>query len=69
MSVMWFSIGVLVAFILEFIFNRAAEKVNKKAGESCGYDCDTCSAHCVGYHCHLQRNQKIVDAAMTEDDV
>ncbi len=51
MAAMWFSLG-LVAY---FIILRVVDIVQKDEAKKAGYDCDKCSCHCTGYHCHCER--------------
>lgn len=62
---MSFVYGLLLALIIDFFFARIAERTNKQAGDACHGDCSRCSAHCVGFHCYLVRQQPL---EVGEDD-
>lgn len=45
----------MLGVIVMFVFWRIADHTSEKAGFECGYNCDDCKAHCVGYRCHVMR--------------
>lgn len=55
---MYLVLGVMLGLFVSFVFYRLADNTCKNAGFDCGFDCDKCSCHCVGYHCHLMRLAK-----------
>lgn len=50
-----FAYGFSVGVICYFLLCRAVDKLTKRSGCKANYDCGHCSAHCVGYHCYVQR--------------
>jgi predicted amidophosphoribosyltransferase len=63
---MVFILSFFAGFITYSIICRYADMVCKQAAREAEYNCDRCTAHCVGYHCHCQRNVTQKDAAVPE---
>lgn len=59
MAAMWFSLGILAYFILL----RVIDMIQKDEAKKAGYDCDRCTCHCTGYHCHCERKELSVSPA------
>lgn len=64
-----FVYGLFLGLIINFLVSRFVDRTNKSAGDACQGDCSRCSAHCVGYHCYLVRQQskEVVEDAESLD--
>lgn len=67
---MYIALGILIGIMIMSVFWKIADNTSKKAGDECCYNCDDCTAHCVGYHCHVERwkLEKELAKDVTQDD-
>ena len=50
-----FLTGFCCAIVFDFLFSLITDRICKRAGDVCGYDCEKCKSHCVGYYCNMRR--------------